>query len=80
MAFATGCSSDKTSMSESKGDQRVVAVNKTCPVGGEAVNPAVHESYKGKTVGFCCTKCESKWDNMTDAQKDEAFKKAMAAK
>lgn len=79
LALALGCASDST-MSETKGDKNVVAVNKTCPVEGEPINPSVTESHKGKNVAFCCTSCEKKWNAMTDAQKDEALKKAMAAK
>lgn len=78
-ALVSGCASDKK-MSESSGDKNVVAVNKTCPVRGGPVDPAVHETYNGKTVGFCCTGCEGKFEKMTSAQKDEVLKKAMAGK
>lgn len=80
LAFAMGCASD-TGMSESKGDKKVIAVNKNCAMQpGEAVDPAVHETYKGDVIGFCCTKCQGKFDKMTDAEKDAAVKKAKAAK
>jgi len=34
-------------------------VNATCPVSGKAVDPAVQITFKGKVVGFCCSKCAS---------------------
>jgi YHS domain-containing protein len=33
-------------------------VNKTCPVGGETVDPAVAVvMHEGKPIGFCCAEC-----------------------
>lgn len=79
LALAMGCASDK-GMSESKGDVKVVAVNMNCAMKpGSPVDPAVHETYKGEVVGFCCGMCQSKFDKMTDAEKDAAVKKAKAA-
>ncbi|MBL8736546.1 MAG: hypothetical protein JNL12_08985 [Planctomycetes bacterium] len=45
-----------------------------CPVSGEAL-PADCKvaDYNGTKVGFCCDKCETKWNGMTDAQKKEKF-------
>jgi YHS domain-containing protein len=37
--------------------QPTVAVNKHCPVSGDAVDPAVTVVYKGKTYAFCCSDC-----------------------
>jgi YHS domain-containing protein len=38
--------------------QPMVAVNKLCPVTGEAVDPKVPTlQYAGKTIGFCCSDC-----------------------
>lgn len=80
LALVLGCASDK-GMSESKGDKNVVAMNKNCLMQtNEAVDPAVHETYKGQVVGFCCTKCQAGFDKMTDAQKDAKVKSAMAAR
>jgi YHS domain-containing protein len=31
--------------------------NKTCPVSGDEVDPAVSTTYKGKKVYFCCKDC-----------------------
>jgi hypothetical protein len=45
-------------------------VNKTCPVSGKAVNPDATVSYKGQTVGFCCSGCPATWSKMSDADKD----------
>ena len=36
-------------------------VNKTCPVGGDDVDPAVTTVYDGKTIGFCCEGCVKKF-------------------
>jgi YHS domain-containing protein len=37
-------------------------VNKTCPVGGEEVDPSAGTfEYKGKTYGVCCEKCIAKF-------------------
>lgn len=45
-----------------------------CPVSNEAL-PADCKvaDYNGTKVGFCCDKCETKWNGMTDAQKKEKF-------
>ena len=52
---------------EAKSDEKAPATapatqaaifNKTCPVGGEDVDPKVKTvAYKGKTIGFCCEEC-----------------------
>lgn len=34
-----------------------VAVNKHCPVSGDAIDPTVTVVYKGKTYAFCCADC-----------------------
>lgn len=80
LTLVFGCASDK-GMSGSNGDKNMVAVNKNCVMqNDEAVDPAVHETYKGQVVGFCCAKCEGAFDKMTDAQKDAAVKKATMVK
>lgn len=35
---------------------------KTCPVTGEAINPAVFTEYQGKKVYFCCQGCVAKFE------------------
>ncbi len=58
-------------------------VNKYCiimdehPVRADAQTTVM---YKGQAVGFCCEDCIDGWQKMSDAQKDAALKKAIAAK
>lgn len=35
----------------------------------------VTRMHDGKEVGFCCRKCATKWDAMSDAEKNEALEK-----
>jgi hypothetical protein len=42
-----------------------------------SVKPVV---WKGQSYGFCCDGCRSKWDSLTDAQKDAAAMKVASAK
>jgi YHS domain-containing protein len=39
-----------------------VAINKSCPVSGVDVDPAVTSDYKGELVAFCCGKCKARFD------------------
>ncbi len=67
LLFLGACNSNKTEHAS----MAVKADNKTCPVGGGPVAPAVAVSeYKGKNVGFCCAGCKGKFDSMTPAEKD----------
>lgn len=50
-------------------------MNTNCPYSNKPVNNSVTRSYKGATVGFCCSGCAGKWDKATDADRD-----AMVAK
>ncbi len=46
------------------------ASNTTCPFSGEAVDASVKTvSFQGQEVGFCCAKCSSKFEAMSDADK-----------
>jgi len=57
------CSTEnkQTSLESSKDSQ--IVWNKVCPVTGEELdNDATTIEYKGKTIGFCCSKCESKFE------------------
>jgi YHS domain-containing protein len=54
------------------------AANKTCPVSGKAVDPA-QTSTVNVTVGFCCEKCQGKFE--TDAKaKAKAVKEYAGSK
>lgn len=44
-----------------------------------ASNPAT-VTYKGQTIGFCCEDCVEAWNEMTEAEKDKAYKAILAAK
>jgi uncharacterized membrane protein len=39
----------------------LAAVNATCPVTGQPVNPKYQVLFEGKVVGFCCPNCPSKF-------------------
>ena len=59
---AAACSSTSTTNSK--------AMNATCPVSGKAItadNPTT--SFDGKTIGFCCDNCVSKFNGMPAADK-----------
>jgi hypothetical protein len=57
----------------------VESVNSYCVVqNDDPVDPAIAREYKGQKVGFCCNGCPETWDAMTDAQKDEALRVAVA--
>jgi hypothetical protein len=54
------------------------AANKKCPVSGEDVDSAV-TSTVSVTVGFCCAKCQGKFENDAKAKTD-AVKKFAGSK
>jgi len=50
-------------------------INTKCPIMGGSINPAkvperLIREYKGRKVAFCCGGCPSKWDKLSDAEKD----------
>ena len=67
-----------TSLLFAAGAQAEDAVNKKCPVSGKDV-AADQASTVSATVGFCCSKCQAKFE--TDAKaKTEAAKKYAGSK
>lgn len=56
------------------------AVNTACPYSGGPVNSAITASYNGKTVGFCCAGCQSKWQSASDTDRAAMLTKVSAAK
>jgi hypothetical protein len=49
---------------------QAVTLNSKCPVSGKAVDAAVPTAdFKGGKVGFCCPKCVTSWNAMSDADK-----------
>lgn len=64
-AMLGGCkSSEKTTTQASPS-----VMNTTCPFSGRPVTEGMTASYEGKTVGFCCRGCTSKFESMSDADK-----------
>ncbi len=43
--------------------EAVTPINTVCPVSHEDVDPTITYEYKGKTYGFCCKKCLTKFKN-----------------
>lgn len=63
--------------SGSKGSASAGMVNSKCPmVPDHPIDPSVTTTYKGQTVGFCCTGCMPDWNALNDAQRDALLKKA----
>jgi len=48
----------------------VDAVNSTCPISGEAVNPKTTVEYKDATVAFCCAGCDAMFMKWDEARRD----------
>lgn len=45
-----------------KVEAKATTINATCPYSGGANDPAIHSTFEGKEVGFCCNGCKSKFD------------------
>ncbi len=57
----------------------ITSVNQYCPVMLEdPVDPELTREWNGQKVGFCCEGCLKDWNAMTDAQKGDAVKTAVA--
>lgn len=52
------------------------AINTTCPVMGEEIDPEVTTSYNGATVAFCCKGCVSDWNEMSEDERNAFVTKA----
>lgn len=70
-----GCeSADKT---EAAAPASMGVVNSTCPImAGRPVksDTTTYVEYNGVKVGFCCTGCDTKWENLSDADKKAFIK------
>jgi flagellar biosynthesis component FlhA len=67
-------------MMQKKCIEKMPTVNDACPVSGDKIDmmntPEKQTTiFKGKKVGFCCTKCPLVWDKLTDAEKEEKLAK-----
>lgn len=87
VAFAGGCNNNKSTTMDDETKCKevkpgtVTSANKVCVmVNEDPVNPSVEPAvWKGQKVGFCCNGCKPKWAKLSDAQKDAALAKAIAA-
>jgi len=56
--------------------QPATIVNDVCPIRGKEVDPeAPTRVWRGQTIGFCCEDCDAKWDEKSEAEKDEFLAK-----
>ena len=66
-----GCDSDDNGdMDTTTSAPSMGAINETCPMMGEAVDPGSTTDYKGQKIGFCCDGCVGPWNKLSDAEKD----------
>lgn len=57
------------------------AMNATCPVSGKAIDDASPvTTFDGKTIGFCCNNCVSKFNGMPSADKQAKITSSMPSK
>ena len=74
MVLALSACHDKTKTTSSTTttttSTRMTAMNDKCMCGHALGDRPVYETYKGKTIAFCCADCKAKFDAMTMAQKD----------
>ncbi len=88
LAFAMSSMTASAAGKEEKGSAKtlkieklVPIVNPTCPIMGTAMDKTAPENmtrmYNGQRIGFCCGECLTKWDAMSDKEKDVALKNAM---
>lgn len=77
-----GCASEKSANATEKTTPVAAmgAVNSKCPISGEAIDGKTTASFQGKTVGFCCANCASKWNAMSDGDKQAKFAAATKMK
>lgn len=78
LLFLSACAGTSHSTTTTTG---ATAVNTTCPVSGEAIqadNPTM--SFDGKTVGFCCNKCMTKFQGMSAADQKAKLTGSMPMK
>jgi hypothetical protein len=67
VAMLGGCNSSEKTTTTTQVSPSVM--NTTCPFSGRPVTEGMTASYEGKTVGFCCKGCTSKFESMSDADK-----------
>jgi len=62
--------------------EKAATVNSHCPIMGveidsENVPANLVREFSGKQVGFCCTGCTAKWDQLSETEKGEKLEKAL---
>ena len=83
-ATVVGCDKPQEAVrhdGDSHGDhdagEKVAVVNSKCPimptraVDPEKVPANLVRTFKGRKVGFCCSGCPPKWDELTDEQREQ---------
>jgi YHS domain-containing protein len=83
LSLASGCHNDeKTSSTPATktGSTNMSAMNDKCMCGHALGSAPVYETYKGKTIAFCCKDCQAKFDKMTAAEKDKYVNSLPTAK
>jgi hypothetical protein len=49
---------------------QAMTLNSKCPVSGKAVDSSIPTAdYNGGKVGFCCPRCVTSWNAMSEADK-----------
>jgi YHS domain-containing protein len=74
--FVAACSSTSNSTATNG-----KAMNATCPVSGKAIDgDSPVTTFDGKTIGFCCNNCVSKFNGMPNADKQAKITGSMPSK
>ncbi|MCA9058123.1 MAG: hypothetical protein KDA85_06470, partial [Planctomycetaceae bacterium] len=69
-AAVVGCNESGTqTVTETATTPENAPVNKTCPIMGGDVDPAVKTAWGDKTIGFCCEPCIEEWQALSDDEK-----------
>lgn len=56
------------------------AINDSCPITTDSVDPAKNASWRGVTIGFCCNSCVREFRESDEKGKDEILAKARSRK
>jgi len=69
LSLLSGCAQQKDTASPAM-------LSSVCVMSGEALDgDCPTNDYMGGKVGFCCEKCQAKWNKMDDAGRKMAFEK-----
>ena len=56
------------------------AINDSCPITTDSIDPAKTASWRGVTIGFCCDSCVREFREADEKTRDEILAKARAGK